>query len=58
MSALLCNSVIIHHKIIGNGIDAAIWKYAIKNNLRPDANILKIEEEPFDSRISDTTRIV
>jgi len=47
-SALLCNSAIIHHKVIGNGIDAAIWKYAIKNNHKPDPSIIKVEEEPFD----------
>jgi P-type Mg2+ transporter len=47
-SALLCNSAIIHHKVIGNGIDAAIWKFAIKNNHKPDPSIIKIEEEPFD----------
>ncbi len=47
-SALLCNSAIIHHKVIGNGIDAAIWKYAMKNNHKPDPSIIKLEDEPFD----------
>ena len=46
--ALLCNAALVHSKIIGNGIDAAIWKYAEKNKLYPHAEINKIEEEPFD----------
>ncbi len=48
ISALLCNSAIMHHKIIGNGIDAAILRYAQKNNIRPNTTYIKIEEEPFD----------
>lgn len=47
-SALLCNSAVIHHKVIGNGIDAAIWKYALKNNVKPNPLLFKREEEPFD----------
>jgi len=42
-----CNSAIIHHKILGNAIDAAIWEYAVKNNFTYVKN-KKIEEEPFD----------
>jgi len=45
--ALDCNSAIIHHKILGNAIDAAIWEYAVKNNFTYAKN-KKIEEEPFD----------
>ena len=45
--ALDCNSAIIHHKIIGNAIDAAIWEYAIKSNFT-HVKYKKIEEEPFD----------
>lgn len=48
IQSLLCNDAIIHHKIIGNGIDAAIWKYAEKNNIKPDTDIVKRAEEPFD----------
>jgi Mg2+-importing ATPase len=45
--ALDCNSAIIHHKILGNAIDAAIWEYAVKSNFTHAKN-KKIEEEPFD----------
>jgi P-type Mg2+ transporter len=48
MHSLLCNSAIIHHKILGNSIDVAIWHHAIKNNQKPGALISKIDEEPFD----------
>jgi P-type Mg2+ transporter len=45
--ALDCNSAIIHHKVLGNAIDAAIWEFAMKNNVA-HAKRPKIEEEPFD----------
>lgn len=47
-AGLLCNSAIMHHKIIGSGIDAAIWKYAEKNNIKPLTSCVKTDEEPFD----------
>ncbi|MDE2588059.1 MAG: magnesium-translocating P-type ATPase, partial [Patescibacteria group bacterium] len=46
--ALLCNTAMVHNKIIGSGIDAAIWKDAEKNKLYPHAEINKVDEEPFD----------
>ncbi|MCL4338493.1 magnesium-translocating P-type ATPase [Patescibacteria group bacterium] len=48
--ALLCNSAFIHHKVIGMGIDAAIWKYAQKNNINLPQNANRVDEEPFDFR--------
>ncbi len=45
--ALLCNAAVIHHKIIGNGIDVALWEYANKNGIKAEG-IKKIDEEPFD----------
>ena len=45
--ALDCNSAVIHHKVLGNAIDAAIWEYAVKNNIIHTKS-KKIEEEPFD----------
>ncbi len=45
--ALICNSAVIHHKIIGNSIDAAIWAHAQKNHIKLD-QINKIDEESFD----------
>lgn len=47
-SAILCNTAIVHKRILGSGIDAAIWKYAIKNNIHPETDSVKIDEEPFD----------
>ncbi len=46
-AGLFCNTASVHKHIIGNGIDAAIWQYAFKNNFSID-NFTKIEEEPFD----------
>lgn len=46
--ALLANTAIVHKKIIGNGIDAALWKYAQHNDMRPDPRIVKIDDESFD----------
>lgn len=48
--ALLCNSAFIHHKVIGGGIDAAIWRYAQKNNIDLAQNIIRLDDEPFDFR--------
>ena len=48
LESLLCNSAFVHQKIIGSGIDAAIWKYAIKNSIHIPQSTQKIEEEPFD----------
>jgi P-type Mg2+ transporter len=45
--ALDCNSAILHHKILGNAIDAAIWEYVMKSNFTY-TKYKKIEEEPFD----------
>lgn len=47
-AALLCNSAIVHKHVIGNGIDAAIWKYAQRNTIHPESNIVKLDDEPFD----------
>lgn len=46
-AALFCNTAVVHRHIIGNGIDAAIWKYAQKNNMHLE-NYVKLDEEPFD----------
>lgn len=46
--ALLCNSAIIHHKIIGNGIDIALWEYAKEKNINIEDEDKKITEEPFN----------
>lgn len=47
-NSLLCNSAIVHHKVIGDGIDVALWEYAIKNKISNDPKLKKIDEEPFD----------
>lgn len=46
--SLLCNSALIHHKVLGNAIDVALWEYALANKIKPDIENKKIEEEPFD----------
>lgn len=46
--ALLCNSAIVHHRIIGNSIDTALWKHAIKEKITINPTTKKIFEMPFD----------
>lgn len=46
--ALLCNSALVHHKILGNAIDVSLWEYANKKKIHPDKDIKKLDEEPFD----------
>src|SRR6266568_3959959 len=46
--ALLCNSAIVHHKVLGNAIDVSLWEYALKNNIHPEKGTKKLEEEAFD----------
>ncbi len=48
LAALTANTAIVHRRVTGNGIDAALWKYALKNNIHPDPQTVKIDEEPFD----------
>lgn len=45
---LICNTALVHHKIIGTPYDAALWEYlqTSKLNLMIKAN--KVFEEPFD----------
>ncbi len=45
---LLCNSAIIHHKILGNAIDAALWQYALANKISLEPHEKKLGEESFD----------
>lgn len=45
---LICNSAVLHHKIIGNTIDTAIWQHAKNSGITVDENIKKIFEEQFD----------
>lgn len=46
--ALLCNSAIVHHKVLGNAIDVSLWEHAIKNNIHLEKKIKKLDEESFD----------
>ncbi len=46
--SLLCNSAIIHHKVVGNAIDVALWEYSLKNKITLDKKIHKLDEESFD----------
>jgi len=46
--ALLANTAIVHHKVIGNSIDVALWEHAIKSKIDFDKTQKKIHEEDFD----------
>lgn len=46
--ALLCNSAIVHHKVLGNAIDVSLWECAIKNKISLGKKVSKIDEEEFD----------
>lgn len=46
--ALLCNSAIVHHKVLGNAIDVSIWEYALKNKFHSDRAYKKLDVEEFD----------
>lgn len=46
--ALLCNTAIVHHKVLGNAIDVSLWEFALKNNFHIEKAIKKIDEEAFD----------
>lgn len=46
--SLLCNSALIHHKVVGNAIDVALWEHAIKHKITLNKSIKKLDEEPFD----------
>lgn len=46
--SLFCNSAIVHHKVIGNAIDVALWEHALFKGISLDKTVVKINEEPFD----------
>lgn len=46
--SLLSTSVLLHHKVIGNDIDRALWDFSIKNKIEIDKKFKKIYEVPFD----------
>ncbi|HSW47932.1 MAG TPA: HAD-IC family P-type ATPase, partial [Candidatus Saccharimonadales bacterium] len=45
--ALLSDTAVVHHKVIGNSIDVALWEHATKNKINLDS-CKKIHEEAFD----------
>lgn len=45
---LICNSAVVHHRIFGDAIDAAIWEHAKEQVYTLDNNIEKVAEQPFD----------
>lgn len=47
LKALLCNTAVLHTKPHGNGIDVALWNYALEQKIAVP-KIGKIHEEPFD----------
>ncbi|MBI3366184.1 magnesium-translocating P-type ATPase, partial [Candidatus Roizmanbacteria bacterium] len=46
--SLLCNSALIHHKVVGNAIDVALWEYALKNKVDINKKVRKRSEASFD----------
>lgn len=46
--SLLCNTAIVHHKVLGNAIDVALWEFAIKHNISVNKTYKKLDEEEFD----------
>jgi len=47
--ALLCNSAVTGEKITGNPMDAAIWEYAIANEIEGEIkSYVSVDEVPFD----------
>ena len=48
IAALNANEAMAHNQITGSGIDAALWKYALKENIKPSDAVVKVDEEPFD----------
>jgi Mg2+-importing ATPase len=57
-ASLICNSAIVHHKVIGNGIDKALWEYALENKINHVKNYEKIFEEPFDYNRKATFTVI
>lgn len=45
---LWCNSAVVHHRIVGDAIDSALWEHAIEKKVVLPKHITKIYEEPFD----------
>lgn len=45
---LICNSALVHHKIIGTPYDVALWEYVQANHPLVMIKTSKIFEEPFD----------
>jgi P-type Mg2+ transporter len=46
--ALHCNAAVVNHKVMGNGIDVALWEYALTNKITLDKHAKKLDEEEFD----------
>lgn len=44
---LLCNTATVHHKIVGNPMDAAIWEGAIKHHVKRLPDYQKVAEQEF-----------
>ncbi len=45
--ALICNSATVHHKVLGDPIDVALWEYAKYVNFEPEQTE-KVLDQPFD----------
>ncbi len=44
----ICNSATVHHRVLGNAIDVAIWHEANSRGIKTSPEPNKIFEEPFD----------
>jgi len=45
---LICNGAVVHHKLIGDGIDCAIWNHAREQGYKMEEIEEKIHQQPFD----------
>ncbi|MDD2822670.1 MAG: magnesium-translocating P-type ATPase [Candidatus Daviesbacteria bacterium] len=45
---LICNTALVHHKIIGTPYDTALWEYVQTNHAKLVIKANKVFEEPFD----------
>ncbi len=46
--ALLANTAVVHHKVIGNSIDVALWEHSMNHKIEPEKTTKKLHEEDFD----------
>lgn len=46
--SIMCNDAVVHHKVVGNGIDVALWTAAQNAGVKLPHHLKKIDAVPFD----------